>query len=511
MMIQPVILSGGSGTRLWPLSREYYPKQLLAPLSDRTLLQSTVCRLDGLEGASNPQIAAPLVICNEEHRFLVAEQLRQLGKPPGQILLEPVGRNTAPAATLAALHAGAREKDAVLLIMPADHMIREESTFRRAVIEGARLAAQGYVVTFGIVPTRTETGYGYIRMGDALGGQAQKPDDLSPHASRLTPYLIDSFVEKPDITTAQSYVDSGAYLWNSGIFMVRASVWLKAIGQFRPDILAASEQAYRSGKQDGDFYRVDKPSFTACPGDSIDYAVMERLTGANASPLTPHASPLTPHASPAEAAVIPLDAGWSDVGAWSSLWEISPQDTDGNILRGDVLAEDTRDSLLYSEHRLLAGVGLKDIIAIETADAVLVVHRDRAQDVKEIVGRLKKQGRSEHQIHRRVHRPWGSYEGIDKGERFQVKRISVKPGASLSLQMHHHRAEHWIVVRGTARVVRGDEEFLLSENQSTYIPIGVTHRLENPGTLPLELIEVQSGSYLGEDDIVRFEDHYGRK
>lgn len=510
MIIQPVILSGGSGTRLWPLSREYYPKQLLAPLSERTLLQSTVCRLDGLEGSSNPPVAAPLVICNEEHRFLVAEQLRQLGKPPGQILLEPVGRNTAPAATLAALHAGAHGKDAVLLIMPADHIIQEESTFRRAAIEGARLAAEGYVVTFGIVPTRAETGYGYIRMGDTLEGEAsgvrreaKEQGDPTPHASPLTPHLIDLFVEKPDATTAQSYLDSGSYLWNSGIFMVRASVWLKAIGQFHPDILAASEQAYRSGKQDGDFYRVDKPSFTACPGDSIDYAVMEKLAASNTSPLTPHASP-------AKAAVIPLDAGWSDVGAWSSLWEVSPQDTDGNILRGDVLAEDTRNSLLYSEHRLLAGVGLENIIAIETADAVLVVHRDRAQDVKEIVGRLKKQGRSEHQIHRRVHRPWGSYEGVDKGERFQVKRISVKPGASLSLQMHHHRAEHWIVVSGTARVTRGDESFLVSENESTYIPLGTTHRLENPGRVQLEMIEVQSGTYLGEDDIVRLEDVYGR-
>jgi mannose-1-phosphate guanylyltransferase/mannose-6-phosphate isomerase len=312
------------------------------------------------------------------------------------------------------------------------------------------------------------------------------------------------FVEKPDAATARSYLDSGQYLWNSGIFMMRPQVWLDSMKRFRPDILAAAEQSYLKGVQDGDFYRVDKKVFANCPSDSIDYAVMEKLAASIASPLTPHASP-------AKAAVIPLDAGWSDVGAWSSLWEVSPQDADGNILRGDVIAEDTRNSMLYSEHRLLAGVGLENIIAIETADAILVVHRDKAQNVKDIVGRLKQAGRSEHQVHRRVHRPWGSYEGIDKGERFQVKRITVKPGASLSLQMHHHRAEHWIVVRGTARVVRGNEEFLLSENQSTYIPIGVTHRLENPGTLPLELIEVQSGSYLGEDDIVRFEDHYGRK
>ena len=509
MIIQPVILSGGSGTRLWPLSREHYPKQLLAPVSDLTLLQATVRRLDELEAEQGIQVAAPLVICNEEHRFLVAEQLRQLGKPPGQILLEPIGRNTAPAATLAALHAGGQ--DSVLLIMPADHLIRDEEMFRQAVVTGARLALEDYVVTFGILPTRAETGYGYIRKGDAIGGEAsgvrreaQQPGDSTPHASPLTPHLIDMFVEKPDAATAQAYVDSGAYLWNSGIFMMRPKVWLTGLRRFRPDILAAAEQAYGRGTQDGDFYRVDKKLFADCPSDSIDYAVMERLTASGASRLTPDASPI-------KAAVIPLDAGWSDVGAWSSLWEVSPQDADGNILRGDVIAEDTRNSMLYSEHRLLAGVGLDNIIAIETADAILVVHRDKAQNVKDIVGRLKLAGRSEHQIHRRVHRPWGSYEGIDRGERFQVKRITVKPGASLSLQMHHHRAEHWIVVRGTARVVRGDEEFLLSENQSTYIPIGVTHRLENPGTLPLELIEVQSGSYLGEDDIVRFEDHYGRK
>ncbi|MBK8163333.1 MAG: mannose-1-phosphate guanylyltransferase/mannose-6-phosphate isomerase [Gammaproteobacteria bacterium] len=509
MIIQPVILSGGSGTRLWPLSREHYPKQLLAPVSDLTLLQSTVNRLDHLEAMQDVRIAAPLVICNEEHRFLVAEQLRQLGKPPGQILLEPVGRNTAPAATLAALHAG--DRGAVLLIMPADHLIRDEAAFSRAVIIGARLASAGQVVTFGILPTRAETGYGYIHKGAALAGEASGArreavgkGALSPDTSRLTPHLIEQFVEKPDAATAQSYLDSGEYLWNSGIFMVRAAVWLEAIMRHRPDIYSAAEQAYTSGKQDGDFYRVDKKLFATCPSDSIDYAVMEKLTASISSPLTPDASPIT-------AAVIPLDAGWSDVGAWSSLWEVSPQDADGNILRGDVIAEDTRNSLLYAEHRLLAGVGLDNIIAIETADAILVVHKDKAQNVKDIVAHLKKQGRSEHQIHRRVHRPWGSYEGIDKGERFQVKRITVKPGASLSLQMHHHRAEHWIVVKGTARVVRGDDEFLLSENESTYIPIGVTHRLENPGTLPLELIEVQSGSYLGEDDIVRFEDHYGRK
>jgi mannose-1-phosphate guanylyltransferase/mannose-6-phosphate isomerase len=487
MLIQPVILSGGSGTRLWPLSREYYPKQLLAPVSDLTLLQSTVHRLDGLDRDEDIQVSPPLVICTEEHRFLVAEQLRQTGRVSSQILLEPAGRNTAPAATLAALHASLQ--DCVLLIMPADHLIQDEEAFHAAVVAGARLALAGYVATFGILPTCAETGYGYIRKGAALAGEARGAAGLVPHA-------IERFVEKPDAATARSYLDSGEYLWNSGIFMMRPETWLDNIKRFQPEMYAAVEQAYGKGKQDGDFYRVDKALFTACPSDSIDYAVMERLTA---------------DASPAKAAVIPLAAGWSDIGAWSSLWEVSPQDADGNILRGDVMATDTRNSMLFSEHRLVAGVGLENIIAIETADAILIVHRDKAQNVKDIVARLKKEGRSEYQIHRRVHRPWGSYEGIDQGERFQVKRIVVKPGASLSLQMHHHRAEHWIVVRGTARVVRGDEEFLLSENESTYIPLGVRHRLENPGSLPLELIEVQSGSYLGEDDIVRFEDHYGRK
>ncbi len=490
--LQPVILSGGSGTRLWPLSREHYPKQLLAPFGGHTLLQATVTRLAGLdtgEGDSDPTVAAPLVVCNEEQRFLVAEQLRVIGTPPGQLLLEPIGRNTAPAATLAALHVAADDSAAVLLIMPADHLIRDTAAFHDAVRCGLDAAAQGAVVTFGIVPTRAETGYGYIRKGAALEA-----------TGGIVPHRIDAFVEKPDASTAQGYLDSGDYLWNSGLFMVRADVWLDAIARFRPDIHAAVLRAHEHGSQDGDFFRVDKTAFSACPGDSIDYAVMERLaTGDNGDP------------GDTPAVVIPLDAGWSDVGAWSSLWEVLPQDEDGNILRGDVLAEDTRDSLLFAEHRLVAAIGLDNIIVIETADAVLVAHRDHAQAVKQIVQRIKGAGRSEHQLHRRVHRPWGSYEGVDQGDRFQVKRICVNPGASLSLQLHHHRAEHWIVVRGTARVTRGDETFLLSENQSTYIPIGERHRLENPGTLPLELIEVQSGAYLGEDDIVRLDDHYGRK
>jgi mannose-1-phosphate guanylyltransferase / mannose-6-phosphate isomerase len=490
--LQPVILSGGSGTRLWPLSREHYPKQLLAPFGEVTLLQATVERLKGLdtgEDEADHGVAPPLVVCSEEHRFLVAEQLRRLGLPPGRLLLEPVGRNTAPAATLAALHVAAADSAAVMLIMPADHLIQDTAAFHDAVQCGIDQAAQGAIVTFGIVPGRAETGYGYIRKGAALAD-----------GDGITPYRIAGFVEKPDAATAQAYIDTGEYLWNSGIFMVRADVWLDAIRRFRPDIHDAALRAHEAGRQDGDFYRVGKAEFSACPGDSIDYAVMERLVGPAAG---------TDAAAPA--VVIPLDAGWSDVGAWPSLWEVIPQDAEGNILRGDVIAEDTRDSLLIAEHRLLAAVGLDNIIAIETADAVLVAHKDQAQSVKLIVQRIKAAGRSEHQMHRRVHRPWGSYEGVDRGDRFQVKRICVNPGASLSLQMHHHRAEHWVVVSGTAKVVRGDDTFQLSENESTYIPIGVRHRLENPGTVPLEIIEVQSGDYLGEDDIVRYDDHYGRK
>lgn len=490
--LQPVILSGGSGTRLWPLSREHYPKQLLAPFGDLTLLQATVERLAGLDtGADDDDqgVAAPLVVCSEEHRFLVAEQLRRIGLSPGRLLLEPVGRNTAPAATLAALHVASADSAAVLLIMPADHLIQDPTAFHAAVQCGIDQAAQGAIVTFGIVPDRPETGYGYIRKGVAAvtGGG-------------ITPYPIAGFVEKPDAATARACLDTGEYLWNSGIFMVRADVWLDAIRRFRPDIYDAAHRAHEAGRQDGDFFRIGTEEFTACPSDSIDYAVMERLVG-----------PAAASGAAMPAVVIPLDAGWSDVGSWSSLWEVIPQDADGNILRGDVIAVDTQGSLLFAEHRLLAAVGLNDIIAIETADAVLVAHRDHAQSVRQIVQRIKAAGRTEHQMHRRVHRPWGSYEGIDSGDRFQVKRICVNPGASLSLQMHHYRAEHWIVVRGTAKVVRGDESFLLSENESTYIPIGVRHRLENPGSLPLEIIEVQSGSYLGEDDIVRYDDHYGRK
>ena len=480
-ILQPVVLSGGSGTRLWPLSREHYPKQLLAFAGDRSLLQETVLRA----GQSAPDAAAPIIVCNEQHRFLVAEQVRELGKTPAGIILEPVGRNTAPALTLAALAIERQGQDPVMLVMPADHVIRDQQAFAGALAEAAALAEAGYLVTFGIVPAAPETGYGYIKLGAALSGDGGKARGVA------------AFVEKPDLPTAQAYLDSGEYLWNSGLFMMRASVWLQAIGKFQPDILAACRRAMEEGEADRDFYRVGKDAFSACPSDSIDYAVMEKVAAAGKGDL--------------KVAVVPLDAGWSDVGAWSAIWEVSVPDADGNVSRGDVLTHATRNSLLFAEHRLVAGVGLEDMVVVETADAVMVAHKSQAQEVKQIVDRLKAQNRSERLTHRRVYRPWGTYEGIDAGNRFQVKRIVVKPGEALSLQMHHHRAEHWVVVRGTARVTHGEEVFLLSENQSTYIPIGETHRLENPGTIPLEIIEVQSGSYLGEDDIVRFEDVYERK
>ena len=495
-MLQPVILSGGSGTRLWPLSREHYPKQLLSLAGEQSLLQETVRRAEGLSAGGNKAnvVAAPVIVCNEEHRFLVAEQVLELGKSPATIILEPVGRNTAPALTLAALAIEKQGGDPVMLVMPADHVIRNQQAFNAAVATAVPLAASGSLVTFGIVPTGPETGYGYIKSGEELGVRSKAIN--IPHPSPLTPHAVEAFVEKPDVATAQAYIDSGEYLWNSGMFVMRPSAWLRAIGRFRPDILAACRRAFEGGRADRDFYRVEKNAFIACPGDSIDYAVMEKMTGAEEGDL--------------RAAVVPLAAGWSDVGAWPAIWEVGVPDADGNVSKGDVLTHDTRNSLLFAEHRLVAGVGLEDMVVVETADAVMVAHKSRAQDVKQIVERLKAGNRSERLSHRRVSRPWGTYEGIDAGDRFQVKRIVVKPGAALSLQMHHHRAEHWVVVRGTARVTRGEETFLLSENQSTYIPIGVTHRLENPGTIPLEIIEVQSGSYLGEDDIVRFEDVYGR-
>ncbi len=494
LIVQPVILSGGSGTRLWPLSREYYPKQLLALTSDLTLLQETVLRLHKVENSNKTpdrqlDITKPIIVCNEEHRFLVAEQLRQLGESAASIILEPMGRNTAPALTLAAVDNHSKDQDPVLLVMPADHVILDKTAFHNVVAKGAELASNGYLVTFGIVPTRPETGYGYIKEGAAIGGSSSSAEK---HA-----YEIECFVEKPDKSTVKSYIKSGKYLWNSGMFMMRASCWIDAIKEYQPDIFYACNKAYEQGSLDGDFYRVDRSLFESCPDDSIDYAVMEKITANNSL-------------SKLRSCVVPLDAGWSDVGEWSAIWEVSDRNEQGNVLKGQVYTHNTKNSLMISESRLVSVVGMEDVIVIESSDAVMVVHKSCAQDVKQIVNQLKKEQRPELKNHRRVSRPWGTYEGIDAGDRFQVKRIVVNPGETLSLQKHHHRAEHWIVVKGTANVTCGDKTFLLTENQSTYIPIGETHRLENPGIMPLELIEVQSGAYLGEDDIVRFEDVYGR-
>ena len=487
MDIQPVILSGGSGTRLWPLSREHYPKQLIPLCGENSLLQDTVLRIDGLETQVAEDgipisVRQPLIVANEEHRFLIAEQIRQIGKQFDKIILEPVGRNTAPALTLAALAAERSGDDPVLLVMPADHVILDVDAFQQALIAGAQLAQDASIVTFGIVPQAAETGYGYIMKGAALAGDA---------------CLIERFVEKPDKATAEQYLQTGQYLWNSGIFMMRASIWLQAISSHQPAIADACRAAVEAGSDDVDFYRVDKQRFSACPSDSIDYAVMEKIVSTNET-------------TGIRGAMVPLDAAWSDVGSWSSLWEVSPHDDSGNVIKGDVYAHDTKNSLLISEYRVLATAGLEDMIVVETADAVMVAHKSQAQEVKKLVELIKADGRTEHQSHRKVYRPWGCYESIDAGERFQVKKITVNPGASLSLQMHHHRAEHWVVVRGTAKVVRDDETFLVAENESTYIPLGTKHRLENPGAIPLEMIEVQSGSYLGEDDIMRFDDKYGR-
>lgn len=485
MNIQPVILGGGSGTRLWPLSREHYPKQLIALYGNHSLLQETLLRLNGLgKKSADVQMQPPLIVSNEEHRFLVAEQIRQIGCSFEKIILEPVGRNTAPALTLAALAATRGGQDPLLLVMPADHVIQNVDAFQQTLLNGAQLAEKNYLVTFGIVPCSPETGYGYIMKGVELSGDAT---------------TIARFVEKPDIATAEQYLQSGQYLWNSGMFMMRASLWLQAINLHQPAIATASKAAFDAGNEDVDFYRVDKRLFSDCPSDSIDYAVMEKIVTTEAD-----------SANGIKGAMIPLNAAWSDVGSWTSLWEVSPHDEVGNVIKGDVYTLATKNSLLISEHRILATAGLEDMIVIETADAVMVAHKDQAQEVKKLVELIKADGRTQHQSHRKVYRPWGCYEAIDSGERFQVKRITVNPGAALSLQMHHHRAEHWVVVKGTAKVTAGEQQLLLTENQSTYIPIGVKHRLENPGTIPLELIEVQSGSYLGEDDIVRFEDVYGR-
>ena len=472
-MIIPVILSGGAGTRLWPLSRELYPKQLLPLTGTHTMLQDTVLRLTGLEAC------ASLVVCNEAHRFLVAEQLRQIGVQPLATILEPVGRNTAPAIALAA-HAALKgaatavAADPVLLVLPADHVIRNVPAFQQAV-HGAFAAAQaGQLATFGIVAASPETGYGYIQRGPASGAA----------------FRIARFVEKPTADVAREFVKSGDYYWNSGMFMFRARRYLEELARFAPDMARVCAAAFRAATADLDFTRISAKSFEACPADSIDYAVMEKT---------------------ADAVVVPLDAGWSDVGSWSALHEASEADAHGNVTHGDVISEDTHGSYLHAQSRLVAAVGLQDHVVVETKDAVLVAPRNRVQDVKKLVQQLKAQGRYEHSLHREVFRPWGSYDSLGSGARFQVKLLRVKPGGTLSLQLHHQRAEHWVVVAGSARITRGEEVFMLAENQSTYIPVGVKHRIENPGAVPVEIIEVQSGSYLGEDDIVRFDDVYGRK
>src|SRR3984957_3347489 len=462
----PVILSGGAGTRLWPLSREMYPKQLLALPRQYSMLQDTALRLAGLAGAR-----PPIVVCNEAHRFTVAEQLRALDMTPSAILLEPIGRNTAPAVALAALKALELEAEATIVVAPADHVIRDVRVFQQAAGVAVDLAEDGKLVTFGIVAHAPETGYGYIRRGDGLGPA----------------YPVAQFIEKPPIEIAEQFVASGDYFWNSGMFVFKASRYLNELAVFAPDILEASTTAYRAAKVDLGFLRIDKAAFEGCRGDSIDYAVMEKTK---------------------DAVVLPLDAGWSDVGSWSSLFDALPADEEGNVLQGDVLVHDTHDCYVHSTSRLVTAVGMDDHIIVETKDAVLVAPKGRVQDVKELVAALRKAGRSESAWHREVYRPWGSY---DDGERFQVKRLSLKPGGMLSLQMHHHRAEHWIVVQGTARVTCGDKTFLLSENESTFVPIGATHRIENPGKVALHIVEVRSGTYLGEDDIVRYEDHYGRE
>lgn len=464
-MLIPVIMAGGSGSRLWPLSRSLYPKQFISLTSDKSMLQETIVRLSGLDHQ------APMLICNQEHRFIVAEQLRQQRIQHGGIVLEPVGRNTAPAIALAALHAIKNSDDPLLLVLAADHVIQNQVAFSQAVSNAIKPAQGGMLVTFGIVPTAAETGYGYIRQGEAVGESA---------------FRVAQFVEKPNLITAEQYLASGQYYWNSGMFLFKASRFLEELKIHRPDILQACELAMQGSRHDLDFIRLDEDAFTKCPDDSVDYAVMEKTQ---------------------DALVVPMDAGWSDVGSFSALWEVSSKDVHGNVVVGDVIAEQTQNSYIYAQNKLVSTVGVDNLVIIETKDAVLVANRDKVQDVKNVVNQLKIQQRRECEQHREVYRPWGSHDEIAEGERYHVKHLCVKPGEQTALQMHHHRAEHWIVVQGTAKVTNGNKSYLVSENQSTFIPLGSAHRIENPGKVDLHLIEVRSGSYLQEDDIVRLEEY----
>ena len=478
LTVQPVIMAGGSGTRLWPLSRALYPKQFLVLQGNTSLLQQAAQRVMAL-GGTGLTVRSPLLVGNEEHRFLILDQLREVGCTPSAVILEPAGRNTAPAVTLAALQAEIDGDDPVLVITSADQTAARPEAFSQALRDAARAAADGGIVILGITPDHPETGFGYIQAeGEVPPGQA------SP---------VRRFVEKPDLATATAYLAEGGYFWNGGIFVLRASTWLQALATFRPDILDATRRAYAQRQQDAAFVRPDKAAFLAVPSESVDYAVLEKCPG-----------------SAFAVRMVPLDAGWNDLGAWDAVWQVAPKDAQGNASQGDVLFQDSQDSYVHAAHRLVGVIGLQDVVVVETADAVLVSDRARSQEVKAIVNRLGQTQRAEQSLHRKVHRPWGWYDSIDMGDRFQVKRILVKPGAALSLQMHHHRAEHWIVVSGTAEITNGEQTLLLTENQSTYIPLGQVHRLANPGKVPLEIIEIQSGSYLGEDDIVRFEDTYGR-
>ncbi len=467
----PIIMSGGSGTRLWPLSRKNRPKQFISLVNDRSLFQNTLDRLEGLA-----DLGSPIVVCNETHRFMVADQLQETWADSSTIILEPVGRNTAPAIALAALSAAEQHgPDAVLLVLAADHHMLDNEGFRSVVSKAGFLAEQGKMVTFGIVPTKPETGYGYIKAGSAMaGGEA---------------FSVEQFVEKPDLATARTYLASGDFYWNSGMFMFKAGRYLEELGKLRPDILEVCKKSCEGSVCDLDFMRVSSEVFATCPDESIDYAVMEKTDSA---------------------VVIPLDVGWSDVGAWSALWELGEKDQQGNVVHGDVIHEGSEGCYFHADSKMIAALGVKNIVVVETADGVMIADKSRVQDIKNIVNTLKAAGRREPDFHREVHRPWGVYDSVDSGQRYQVKHITVKPGAKLSVQMHHHRAEHWVVVSGTANVLIGKEEQMLTENQSVYIPIGVIHSLENPGRIPLEIIEVQSGAYLGEDDIVRFDDIYGR-